>query len=67
MTDLNYLSNVKISENTQQVEEKKQKFTFEKSDGIFAIVFFVLLKLGNKGDTGNAGEGQDQRAVHRRG
>ena len=42
MTDLNYLSNVKISENTQQVEEKKQKFTFEKSDGIFAIVFFVL-------------------------
>ena len=42
MTDLNYLSNVKISENTQQIEEKKQKFTFEKSDGIFAIVFFVL-------------------------
>ena len=45
MTDFTSLSNVKISENTQQSDEKKQKFTFEKSDGIFAVLFFVLSYL----------------------
>ena len=45
MTDFTSLSNVKISENTQQSDEKKQKFIFEKSDGIFAILFFALSYL----------------------
>ncbi len=42
MTDLNSLSNVKMSGSVQTDDEKKKTYSFTKSDGIFAIIFFIL-------------------------